>query len=529
MIKLFTILSFFWVQLFSLEFTVASYNPENLFDLEKDGTEYEEYIPSYFDWNKKAFTTKLENTAKVIKDLNAEIVVLEEIENKNTLLQLMKKLGYGYFVFDKKEKSAVGLAIISKYPIVSKEVIDVDPKAERERNILKAIIKIDNKTLTVYANHWRSKRASESKRVTYALALLNHLKQKGANDDYVIVGDLNSNYDEFITFKYDKTLNDTSGITGINQVLNTIIEGNFVTKESILNHSQIVHFNPWLELPKNERFSLKFKNENGTPDNILLSKNLFDNKEISYLPNSFKVFKPSYLFDKNGKINRWNKKRKEGFSDHLPIIAKFTTVTSKTKEVNKAKEPQKTTSKKTISFIKDLYEISTLNETIELSNVLVTYKTGKLAVIKGANNDRSIQYYNNENELEAGYFYDIEVDEIDDYFGAKEIKKLKIISKNAKVSNIQKHYINGSAIDLKNPKYQNEVITNLKGIYTQNHLHYVTKLGKQKIKLYFKKELVKPKDGVYLVLESGILSNYKQKPQILINSDKDYKIYIKKQ
>lgn len=525
MIKVFALLFLCWAKLFSLEFTVASYNPENLFDLEKDGTEYEEYIPSYLNWNKKAFTRKLNNTVKVIQDLNADILVLEEIENKNTLLLLMQKLNYRYFIFDKKTASAIGLAIISKYPIVAKEIIDVDPKAERERNILKAIIKIDNKTLTVYANHWRSKRASESKRITYALALLNHLKQKGANDDYVIAGDLNSNYDEFITFKYDKTLNDTSGITGINQVLNTIIDGNFVTKETIVKYPQIVHFNPWLELLEDERFSVKFRGENGTPDNILLSKNLFDNKGISYFPNSFKVFKPSYLVNSKGKINRWDEENKKGFSDHLPIIAKFTTENIKTYPQDKL---QKNQSPKKIISIKDLYTISTLNEPFLLSNVLVTYKAGKLGVLKGTNNDRSIQYYNEENQLEMGFFYDIWVNEIDEYFGAKEIKKLTIITKKTKVSNIKNYYLNGTIIDLYNPKYQNEVITNLRGTYRNNYLHYNTKIGKQKIKLYFKKDIEKPKDGIYFVLENGILSNYKSKPQILINTEQDYKTYIKK-
>lgn len=523
--KLFTLISFLWIQLFSLEFTVASYNPENLFDLQKDGTEYEEYIPYSQAWDKKAFTTKLENTAKVINQLNADILVLEEIENKNTLLLLMQKLRYKYFVFDKKPKSAIGLAIISKYPILTKEVIDVDPKADLERNILKATLKIEDKKFVVYANHWRSKRTTESKRVKYALALLNHIKHKGIDDEYLIAGDLNSNYDEFITFKYEKELNDTSGITGINQVLNTIIDGNFVTKENILSYSQIVHFNPWLELPKEERFSVKFRKENGTPDNIILSKNLFDNKGISYIQNSFKVFKPSYLLSQNGMIQRWNGKKKEGFSDHLPIIAQFTTQATKITSTHNGKKE----SKKSIpSSIKELYGISTLNDTISLSNVIVTYKTDKFAIIKGGNNDRSIQYYNQENQLEAGAIYDIEVNEIDDYFGAKEIKNLTIISKKSRVSNIKNYYLNGATIDLDNPKYQNEVITNLRGIYKNNHLHYENKTGKQKIKIYFKKELQKPKDGLYFVLESGVLSTYKSKNQILIHSDKDYKIYSKK-
>ncbi|MDD2697555.1 MAG: endonuclease/exonuclease/phosphatase family protein [Arcobacteraceae bacterium] len=527
MSKYFLFIFLFCIKLFALEFTVASYNPENFFDLQKDGTEYKEYIPNFSNWDKKAFTTKLNNTAKVINQLDADIIVLEEIENKNALLSLIKKLKYHYFAFDKKPKSAIGIAVLSKYPILYKEIIDADSKSSFERNILKATIQIENKKFIVYANHWRSKKATESKRIKYALALQNYLKLKGFRDDYVIVGDLNSNYDEFITFKYDKTLNDTAGITGINQVLNTIIDGNFVAKENILSYNDMVHYNPWLELETKNRFSLQFRGENGTPDNIILSKNLFDNKGFSYIQNSFTVFKPDFLFTKRGTIKRWDSKKKDGFSDHLPIIAKFSTNNQSSIKVpsQKMKVAQKSPN---ILKIKDLYETITLNESITFHNLLVTYKSDKFSVLKGENNDRSIQYYNKENRLELGYFYDVKVSEIDDYFGNKEIRKLEVLKKKNKVSNIHSFYINGLSIDLEDPKYQNEIITNLKGIYKKGYLYYENKKGKQKIKLYFKKEMEKPKDGLFLVLQSGILATYKSKIQILINNEDDYKLYIKR-
>lgn len=532
--KLFLLFFFLTFELYSLEFSVGTYNLENFFDLQKDGTEYDEYIPYSSNWDKKAFLNKLQNSARVINDLNSDILVLEEIENKNALLLLMKKLKYNYYVFDKKEKASVGLAILSKYPIIHKEIIDPDPQSDFERNILKATININNKDFVVYANHWRSKRGMESKRVKYALALFKYLKKSQNSDDYIIIGDLNSNYDEFITFKYEKSLNDTYGISGINHILNTVENGNFITKENILQAAGVVHFNPWLDLPKEQRYSLQFRGENGTPDNIILSKNLFDNKNISYVTDSFRVFKPSYLFSKNGSIKRWNMNKKDGFSDHLPLVAYFTTdgyerIKKDSKYLKKDNQifPNKEKSK-TIKNVSDLYEIETLDEPIRLENVLVTYKSDKLIVLKGYK-DRSIQYYNNLNsELELGYWYDINVLEIDNYFGAKEIKKLEVINKKIQVKNIEGYYLNGLAIDLNDPKYQNEIITNLKGTYKNGYLYYQNKVGIHKIKIYFKKDLEEPKNGTYFILRYGILSSYKSKKQILINSYDEYQTYIKK-
>ena len=44
---------------------------------------------------------------------------------------------------------------------------------------------------------------------------------------------------------------------------------------------------------------LKYKNQNNTPDDILIPVALFDNKKLSYVLKSFNVFKPDFLY-KNG-------------------------------------------------------------------------------------------------------------------------------------------------------------------------------------------------------------------------------------
>ena len=121
-----------------------------------------------------------------------------------------------------------------------------------------------------------------------------------------------------------KKLNNTDGITGINQVLNTSFNKKHITYDDVLKIQKKVHFNLWLDLQIKDRFSSKFRNQNNTPDNIIISPALLDTKRISYIHKSFKVFKPKYLY-KNKQVQRWKMKNRihqgYGYSDHLPIYA----------------------------------------------------------------------------------------------------------------------------------------------------------------------------------------------------------------
>src|SRR5690606_70513 len=202
--------------------------------------------------------------------MNADIVALQEIESQEALTLLLQKLPlYPYFDFVKNPNSSVGVAVISKFKIINQAVIEVRSKQVIERPIQKVTVQIDeNKQLTLFNNHWRSKKASESKRIEYALSLQNYLEKQNEKSDYILLGDFNSNYDEYLTFKHDKKLNDSYNITGINQVLNTTINQQYVTKETIFNPTQRVHYNLWLELPYHERYSYFYKNHPNTPDNM---------------------------------------------------------------------------------------------------------------------------------------------------------------------------------------------------------------------------------------------------------------------
>ena len=316
--------------LFSVELKIASYNVENLFDMHLDGTEYERYIPNQDNWTALMLTQKLTNISEVICDIDADIIGLQEIENTNALRLLQKSLQkygcfYPYAKISKKSNSAIQVALLSKILIRASQDIVVSP-LWGIRNILEVQLMVDSNPLYIYVNHWSSKRSPESKRILSALALKKRVLELPKESQYILLGDFNSDYNEYVKMKAKH--NDTHGKTGINHVLKSI------QKERLLRVSDIEpntyqHYNLWLEYAIYQRWSYNFYGKKEGLDAFLLPYTLFDGKGIDYINGSFLVLKKSYLFHKKGYIYRWVYKKKrhigEGYSDHLPVFAKFST------------------------------------------------------------------------------------------------------------------------------------------------------------------------------------------------------------
>jgi hypothetical protein len=218
--------------------------------------------------------------------------------------------------------------------IYTQEEVKVDN--ELARNILKVTLNIDGDRLILFINHWKSKRGPESMRMAYAKALRKGIDKLTADADFMLIGDFNSNYNEYTTFRNSSRLNDTNGITGINHILKTIKNSGKNSKminEKILTKQAANEYlyNLWLEVSKIRRWSYNFFGKKGSPDNIIVSKGLYDDKGISYSDNLFNKFQPGYLF-KGKAVYRWQKAKKgrgrhlgKGYSDHLPISAYFST------------------------------------------------------------------------------------------------------------------------------------------------------------------------------------------------------------
>jgi endonuclease/exonuclease/phosphatase family metal-dependent hydrolase len=317
-------------------FKIASYNLENLFDLSRDGTEYPEYIPNTsYGWTKDIANIKYTNIARVIKDLGGDVVALQEVESKKALITLRNKLkdfsvDYPYLEIADSKVMSVKCAVLSKFPIVEKEEIQVDNKIAR--NILKITVDIDGNRMILFINHWKSKRGPESMRIAYAKTLKKEVDKLKEDVDFILIGDFNSNYNEYITFRNSSRLNDTNSITGINHILRTIKDSKMVNETILIKQASNKYlYNLWLEIRKSIRWSCNFFGEKDSPDDIIVSKGLYDNKGISYVDNSFDRFDPVYLFKGNG-LYRWQRAKNgrgrhlgKGYSDHLPIFAYFST------------------------------------------------------------------------------------------------------------------------------------------------------------------------------------------------------------
>jgi endonuclease/exonuclease/phosphatase family metal-dependent hydrolase len=317
------------MSLFAQSFSIANYNVQNLFDLHKSGHEYKEYIPNTrANYNKKTYHIKLKNCAKVLADIDAQIVTLEEIESRQALLDLRamlqrKGVYYRYYAIANKKNTTVKVAVLSKIPFVSHKEIVVGGHSYRYRNILQLKFHIGGEDLYLFVNHWKSKSGPESQRIVSAKALRHAINRLGEGKNIVVTGDFNAHYEEYILFRRNRRHNDTHGITGINDILGTRY---YTQSASKVQPKKNQLYNLWYDLPKKERFNYIYKRHKETLDAILISSALLDNKALEYTRNSFQVFKPVYLLKKN-RINSWKishgRHKGKGYSDHLPIVARF--------------------------------------------------------------------------------------------------------------------------------------------------------------------------------------------------------------
>src|SRR5262245_48752135 len=93
---------------------VGFWNVENLFDEFADGGHPKQPIAK-----PEELTTRLANRARVIKDLNADVLGLTEVENRRVVRRLVeepsiKDMGYKYYVLlDERDERGIDVALIS--------------------------------------------------------------------------------------------------------------------------------------------------------------------------------------------------------------------------------------------------------------------------------------------------------------------------------------------------------------------------------------------------------------------------------
>lgn len=507
------------ILLFSKPFKVATYNVENLFDAKYQGSEYKEYIPGKHNWNRRMVDIKLNHTAEVICDLDADILGLQEVENNDILQKLIARLDqvgcpYRYSAITHKKNTPIQVALLSRYPITKQNDIQVSVAAG-VRNILEVEVDIKGNPLTFFVNHWKSKayKGYESKRIKYAKALQSRIAKMPEKKEYIILGDFNSDYNVYLTL--EKKIDDTYGQTAFNDILRTKVGAYLVEEDEMLKADKGVHYTLWKELPVDERWSHKFYGKKSSLDQIVLPKQMFDGKGVDYVNNSFNVFKAFYLFTKKGYINKWRykngKHRAKGYSDHLPVYAYFDT------NPYVAERKKKSVKKIETKPIEYLYDIESLEKKIQLDDVVVVLKRGHSAVVKQRVDGRGIYLYGCADRLEEGHRYDLLIEGIKTYHGLKEITHAYRLKDKGLVDS--EKYILTTDTFASKAMTQNEVIKGISGTYRDHFLY----LNDKKIPVYFKKKKLTPANGSRLKIHYAHLGYYK-KLQVVIYSKKDFEI-----
>ena len=202
------------------QITISNWNLQTFFDGTKDGCEYKEYQKSA-DWNTETYRARLGRLCEFITKTDADIYVFEELEKEEIFYDISNQLAAGghnwnqkkfwnYSVFVKEEGTAIGIGILSRYPLSNVKTHSMDIRIHSTaqpvtRYILEAQASIEKNQLIILANHWKSKSGGEAEteiwrdwQESLLGKRLSELQEQSPSPAILICGDFNRNANDFV-------------------------------------------------------------------------------------------------------------------------------------------------------------------------------------------------------------------------------------------------------------------------------------------------------------------------------------------
>lgn len=305
---------------FAKEFYIASWNVENLFDLEDDPeVEFDEdFTPqSPKKWTKERLEIKLKNLSTAIGKMNGgkgpDVLGLCEVENRKVVEMLkgqLASLGRKYEIVHKDSPSDRGIDCALLYDanvfgLADSKFHFVD--AEKTRDIIEAKLHRDSGDLFVFVNHWPSRHNDEWQRLKSADVLRKRLDEILAADpkaDIVMVGDFNDEPD------------------------NLSIRDNLRTASSKDNLPAGTLFDTTAYLAADKKGTFVYENKWELIDHVIVSPGLLDNAGYHWKDGSSDrierpelMYQPRYpgIIARPSKSYAENTFHKSGHSDHLAV------------------------------------------------------------------------------------------------------------------------------------------------------------------------------------------------------------------
>jgi predicted extracellular nuclease len=308
-----------------VEYTIAFYNLENLFDIRNDKTKYDsDFLPgSDKRWTKKRYERKLYKLGQVISKIGLDttkkppaIVGLAEVQNKDVIQDLiaskeLESYDFGYVHYDSKDERGIDVALLYDKTVFTVEdsktytinLKDDNGEQDYTRDILLVSGMFYFERVHVIVNHWPSRGEGEleskPKRIKAAqkvIEIINYVKGIHLNPKILVMGDFNDN----------------------------------PNNESIKLLSKYGElYNPMETLLSYSRGSVSYRFKWNLFDQILFSTNFFETETNKLKFDEANIFDETFLKQNKGRYKGQpfrtyeGAKYKGGFSDHFPVYVKL--------------------------------------------------------------------------------------------------------------------------------------------------------------------------------------------------------------
>lgn len=314
---------------------IAFWNLENLFDtIDDPAINDEAFLPNgEMEWSEDRLDKKMYNLARVIRMMNdgrgPELLGVCEVENQAVLDSMINKflpdLSYKTAYIESPDNRGIDNGLIfksEKFRLLNVQADTVHLlDGWQTRLIFGAnLLSNENKKITVFVNHWPSRRGgqseSEANRITAAQTLRNavdRIFQVDSNANIFIIGDFN---DDPVNVSLLETLK-------VNPIKCDSVKAEIEMK------SESELFNLSYEAFEKGKGSYKYRNTWNMLDQIIVSGSIIVGNDFIYICNSFEVFKPDIIVTRSGQYQGTpfptfgGKRYLGGYSDHFPVKAKF--------------------------------------------------------------------------------------------------------------------------------------------------------------------------------------------------------------
>ena len=186
---------------------VSFWNVENLFDLDDDPNKNDDEFATGGRKNvtKEIYDLKLKNSAEVLKDLNADILGICEVENRFMMEELNRAYldrDYSIVHYDSPDSRGIDCALFYDSKVFklyeSKPIKNILPGNLPTRDIIHVKGTYEEQLLHIFVNHWPSNYGGREKAIAKRAATSNLLEKvlldillDNSDANIILVGDFN--------------------------------------------------------------------------------------------------------------------------------------------------------------------------------------------------------------------------------------------------------------------------------------------------------------------------------------------------